>query len=170
MAPGGAAPERRFRIVSIGLDDASIARRGPEIDHERAVAVYDLVEANYFQPVDDAGGPYHLVLSAAEGRLILSISRYDAERNAVGAQVQAIGLSLGPFRRVIKDYFTVCDSYYAAIRQATPAQIEAIDVGRRSLHDEGSELLRERLAGKVAIDTSTARRLFTLLCALHLRI
>lgn len=154
------------RIVRISLDEASIARRGPEIDHERAVAVYDLIESNRFELVGHEG-PYHLRLFVEENRLMLDI-RTDAGEE--GEPLLLIGLSLGPFRRVIKDYFTLCDSYYAAIRQASPSQIEAIDMGRRGLHNEGSEVLMERLAGKVRLDLDTARRLFTLICALHLRV
>jgi len=152
------------RIARITIDEASIAQRGPEIDHERAIAAYDLVESNSFALVDGEGGPYHLKLHVAENRLMLDICAAESDE-----PILLIGLALGPFRRVIKDYFTLCDSYYAAIRQATPSQIEAIDMGRRSLHNEGSELLSERLAGKVELDFDTARRLFTLICALHLR-
>jgi uncharacterized protein (UPF0262 family) len=152
------------RIARITIDEASIAQRGAEIDHERAIAAYDLVESNCFALVDGTDGPYHLKLHVAENRLMLDICVAETDE-----PILLIGLALGPFRRVIKDYFTLCDSYYAAIRQATPSQIEAIDMGRRSLHNEGSELLSERLAGKVALDFDTARRLFTLICALHLR-
>jgi len=155
------------RIARISLDEASIARRGPEIDHERAVAAYDLIESNRFELVGHEG-PYHLRLFVEENRLMLDIRGHaDA---ADGEPLLLIGLSLSPFRRVIKDYFTLCDSYYAAIRQASPSQIEAIDMGRRALHNEGSELLIERLAGKATLDLDTARRLFTLICALHLRV
>ena len=156
------------RIARISLDEASIVRRGPEVDHERAVAAYDLIENNRFELTDGQTGPYHIRIYVEENRLMLEI-RSHAE-GGEGEPLRLIGLSLGPFRRVIKDYFTLCDSYYAAIRQASPSQIEAIDMGRRSLHNEGSELLTERLAGKVALDLDTARRLFTLICALHLRV
>ncbi|MBM3532285.1 MAG: UPF0262 family protein [Alphaproteobacteria bacterium] len=155
------------RIARISLDDESIARRGPEIDHERAVAAYDLIESNRFD-LAGHGGPYHLRLFVEESRLMLDI-RAHAE-STDGEPLLLLGLSLSPFRRVIKDYFTLCDSYYAAIRQASPSQIEAIDMGRRALHNEGSELLMERLAGKATLDLDTARRLFTLICALHLRV
>lgn len=154
------------RIARISLDEASIARRGPEIDHERAVAVYDLIESNRFE-LAGHDGPYHVRLFVEENRLMVDI-RTDVGDE--GEPLLMIGLSLSPFRRVIKDYFTLCDSYYAAIRQASPSQIEAIDMGRRGLHNEGSELLMERLAGKVELDLDTARRLFTLICALHLRV
>lgn len=156
------------RIARISLDEASIVRRGPEVDHERAVAAYDLIESNSFALVEGQQGPYHVRIFVEENRLMLEI-RSHAE-GGDGEALRLIGLSLGPFRRVIKDYFTLCDSYYAAIRQASPSQIEAIDMGRRALHNEGSELLTERLAGKVALDLDTARRLFTLICALHLRV
>ena len=155
------------RIARISLDEASIARRGPEIDHERAVAVYDLIESNSFRLADGREGPYHLRLFVEEGRLMLDIRAHVEVGD--GAVLQMIGLSLSPFRRVIKDYFTLCDSYYSAIRQSSPSQIEAIDMGRRSLHNEGSDLLIERLAGKIELDHDTARRLFTLICALHLK-
>jgi uncharacterized protein (UPF0262 family) len=156
------------RIARISLDEASIARRGPEIDHERAVAAYDLIQSNCFELSDGRDGPYHLKLFVEENRLMLDIRHHEARGD--GEPLLLIGLSLNPFRRVIKDYFTLCDSYYAAIRQASPSQIEAIDMGRRALHNEGSELLMERLAGKVSFDLDTARRLFTLMCALHLRV
>ncbi len=155
------------RIARISLDEASIVRRGPEVDHERAVAAYDLIESNRFALIDGQTGPYHVRIFVEENRLMLEIRSHEGDD---GEPLRLIGLSLGTFRRVIKDYFTVCDSYYAAIRQASPSQIEAIDMGRRSLHNEGSELLTERLAGKVDLDLDTARRLFTLICALHLRV
>ncbi len=155
------------RIARISLDEASIARRGPEIDHERAIAAYDLIESNRFELVGH-DGPYHLRLFVEENRLMLDVRRDD--ESGEGEPLLLIGLSLGPFRRVIKDYFTLCDSYYAAIRQASPSQIEASDMGRRGLHNEGSGLLIERLAGKVTLDLDTARRVFTLVCALHLRV
>ncbi|MBM3549624.1 MAG: UPF0262 family protein [Alphaproteobacteria bacterium] len=155
------------RIARISLDETSIARRGPEIDHERAVAAYDLIESNAFA-LSGHDGPYHLRLFVEDNRLMLDLRAHAEE--AEGEALLLIGLSLSPFRRVIKDYFTLCDSYYAAIRQASPSQIEAIDMGRRALHNEGSELLMERLAGKATLDLDTARRLFTLICALHLRV
>jgi uncharacterized protein (UPF0262 family) len=156
------------RIARISLDESSIARRGPEIDHERAVAAYDLIQTNRFELIDGHEGPYHLKIFVEENRLMLDVrSHYP---RGEGEPLLLIGLSLNPFRRVIKDYFTLCDSYYAAIRQASPSQIEAVDMGRRALHNEGSELLMERLAGKVRLDLDTARRLFTLICALHLRV
>lgn len=150
------------RLVAITLDDASIGRSSPDVDHERAVAIYDLLEENVFAPMGDAaGGPYALHLALADNRLVFDI------RLAGGDPVVVHMLSLTPFRRIVKDYFMICESYYQAIRRATPSQIEAIDMGRRGLHDEGSRLLAERLDGKVRLDFDTARRLFTLVCVLH---
>ena len=149
------------RIVAVTLDEDSIGRSGPDIEHERAVAIYDLLEDNSFQPVDHDGGPYALHLSITENRLVFDIRRED------GTPLMAHLLSLTPLRRIVKDYFMICDSYYKAIRTATPSQIEAIDMGRRGLHNEGSELLMERLKGKIRMDIDTARRLFTLVCVLH---
>ncbi len=149
------------KLVAVTLDEESIGRSGPDIEHERAVAIYDLIEENSFQPVDQDAGPYALHLSMADNRLVFDIRRTD------GSPVVAHLLSMTPFRRIVKDYFMICDSYYAAIRTATPDRIEAIDMGRRGLHDEGSHVLMERLDGKVTIDFATARRLFTLICVLH---
>jgi len=149
------------RLVKITLDEGSIGRSSPDIEHERAVAIYDLIEDNSFAPVDADGGPYMLHLSISENRLVFDIRRED------GTPLMAHLLSLTPLRRIVKDYFLICDSYYKAIRTATPSQIEAIDMGRRGLHNEGSELLMERLKEKVAVDFDTARRLFTLICVLH---
>ncbi len=149
------------KLVEIVLDDASIGRSTPDVEHERAVAIYDLIEQNVFEPLGHDGGPYTLRIAVAEGRLQLEIS----DKRSGGRQMHI--LSLTPFRRIVKDYFLVCENYYAAIRTATPQQIEAIDMGRRGLHNEGSHVLRERLADKIAMDFGTARRLFTLICALH---
>jgi uncharacterized protein (UPF0262 family) len=151
------------RISKVSLDERSVVRRSAEVEHERAVAIFDLIEENSFSPRGYDGGPFSLHLSIEESRLVLDIRTEDEN------PVSRILLALGPFRRVVKDYFTVCESYYAAIKTATPSQIEAIDMGRRGLHDEGAELLRERLAGKVELDGNTARRLFTLICVLHIR-
>ena len=152
------------RIVAVTLDDRTVARRGPEIDRERKVAIFDLVEDNTFA-LDGrvTQGPYALHLSIEDNRLVFDVRTEDA------APVVAIGLSLSPFRKVVKDYWQICESYYDAIKHAMPSRIEAIDMARRGPHNEGSDLLRERLAGKVAVDDNTARRLFTLLCVLHLR-
>ena len=149
------------RLAKITLDDGSIGRSSPDIEHERAVAIYDLLEDNSFAPLDHEGGPYALHLSIQESRLVFDVRRED------GTPLTAHLLSLTPFRRIVKDYFLICDSYYKAIRTSTPSQIEAIDMGRRGLHNEGSELLVERLKEKIEIDFDTARRLFTLICVLH---
>lgn len=151
------------RLIDVVLDE-SIGRSTPDIEHERAVAIFDLVEENCFQPVGhDRGGKYRLKLSLVDSRLVFDISAEDE-----GHVVTHI-LSLTPFRRIVKDYFMICESYYEAIRTASPSQIEAIDMGRRGLHNEGSQTLKERLAGKIDVDFDTARRLFTLVCVLHWR-
>jgi uncharacterized protein (UPF0262 family) len=156
-----AAESVKHRLVAVTLDEASIGRSNPDVEHERAVAIYDLIEENVFQPVDHDSGPYALHLGLTENRLVFDIRLSD------GTPVVAHFLSVTPLRRIVKDYFMVCDSYYQAIRTATPSQIEAIDMGRRSLHDEGSRILMERLRKKVRVDFDTARRLFTLVCVLH---
>ena len=153
----------RRRICDISLDEHSVVRRNPDVEHERAVAIYDLLEDNVFAPAGHDGGPYHLHISIAENRL-----QFDIRDEAQGP-IAAVTLPLLPFRRIVKDYFAVCETYYHAIRTASPSKIEAIDMGRRGLHNEGSELLRERLGGKVEVDFPTARRLFTLICVLHIR-
>ena len=149
------------RLVAVTLDQASIGRSSVDVEHERAVAIYDLIEQNAFAPAGHAGGPYALQLGIAENRLVFDV------RLADGTPVVAHLLSLTPFRRIVKDYFLICDSYYKAIRTSTPSQIEAIDMGRRGLHDEGSRVLMERLTDKIDVDFDTARRLFTLLSVLH---
>jgi uncharacterized protein (UPF0262 family) len=149
------------RLATVTLDESSIGRGNPDVEHERAVAIYDLLTDNKFKPVGDEGGPYALQLGISGNRLVFDI------RQADGTPVIAHMLSLAPFRRVVKDYFTVCDSYYGAIRTATPDRIEALDMGRRALHDEGSRVVMERLKRKVELDFDTARRLFTLLTVLH---
>ncbi len=159
----------QHRLVSIVLDEATIGHVSASVDHERAVAIYDLLEKNRFTPLTGEGspasgaygGPYALTLSLAEGRLVFDIKRED------GAQVATHILSLSPFKKIIRDYFLICDSYYAAVRTASPSQIEAIDMGRRGLHNDGSTLLQERLAGKIDLDFETARGLFTLISVLH---
>lgn len=153
----------RFRIAELVLDERTVMRRSPDVEHERKVAIFDLLEENSFAPLGSEGGPYLLHLAIEENRLVFDIRLED------GAAHGKIMLSLSPFRKIIKDYFLICESYYDAIKTAAPAQIEAIDMGRRGLHNEGSELLRERLAGKVEIDFDTARRLFTLICVLHIK-
>jgi len=149
------------RLAAITLDEASIGRASHDVEHERAIAIYDLVEDNSFQPVGHDDGPYILRLGISGNRLVFDI------RLADGTPVIAHMLSLAPFRRIVKDYFTICDSYYAAIRTATPDRIEALDMARRGLHDEGSHAVVERLKRKVDLDFDTARRLFTLLTVLH---
>src|SRR6195952_1124599 len=148
-------------IVAVTLDEESIGRSGPDIEHERAIAIYDLIEKNLFAPDGAEEGPFTLHIGITGNRLMFDIRRED------GAPVVAHLLSLTPFRRIVKDYFMICDSYYQAIRTATPDKIEAIDMGRRGIHDEGSRTLQERLKGKVRIDFETARRLFTLISVLH---
>jgi uncharacterized protein (UPF0262 family) len=156
-----AAGAKSNRLVAVTLDEDSIGRSNPDVEHERAVAIYDLLEDNTFAPQADEDGPFALHLSVTGSRLVFDIRRAD------GAPVMAHLLSLAPLRRIVKDYFTVCDSYYAAIRTAAPDRIEALDMGRRALHDEGSNVLMERLKRKVDVDFDTARRLFTLICVLH---
>lgn len=152
-----------YRISAITLDDASVLRRTRAIEQEREVAIYDLLEENQFKLAGSDGGPYCLHLSVEENRLAFAVTLQD------GTPHGKILLSLTPFRGLIKDYFLVCDSYYKAIRTAPPSQIESLDMGRRALHDEGAQLLRSRLADRVECDFDTARRLFTLICVLHLK-
>jgi uncharacterized protein (UPF0262 family) len=149
------------RLIEVTLDDASIGRNNAEVEHEREVAIFDLLERNRFALENRDAGPYTLRLSLADNRLVFTVG--DTEREPI----QHVMLSLSPFRRLVKDYFLICESYYQAIKTQPASKIEAIDMGRRGLHDEGSRLLLERLKGKIAVDIATARRLFTLLCALH---
>ncbi len=149
------------RLVAVTLDEDSIGRSSSDIEHERATAIYDLIEENSFAPVDHDEGPYVLHIGIKENRLVLDIRRENDK------PVIAHLLSLTPFKRIVKDYFMICDSYYAAIRTATPDKIEAIDMGRRGLHDEGSRILQDAIKRKVTVDFDTARRLFTLICVLH---
>lgn len=159
--PSAPPPPKTARLAAITLDETSIARGSSNIDHEREVAIYDLLDANMFAPAGRGDGPFTLNLGLADDRLVLTIGSQTSDRPVVHM------MSLTSLRRVIKDYFIVCDSYYEAIRTAPPSRIQAIDMGRRALHDEGSRVLTERLTGKVEIDHDTARRLFTLICALH---
>ena len=156
-------PDPRARIVHLVLDTQGLARRSAEVDHERAAAVFDLLDANVFDLEGPVSGPYHLHLSVEENRLIFDLRTTDEE------PLRAIQLSMTPFRRIVRDYFQICDSYYDAIKRLSPSQIEAIDMGRRSLHNDGAQLLIDRLAGKASFDFDTARRLFTLVCSLHFR-
>ncbi|MDX6749469.1 UPF0262 family protein [Geminicoccaceae bacterium 1502E] len=155
--------EEQDRIVSLVLDEKSIVRWSPEVEHERNVAVFDLLESNRFRLRDGFAGPYALRLSLRDATLILDVT------GETPAQSAEIALAVRPLRRVIKDYFLICESYYQAIKGATPSRIEAIDMARRGLHNEGSEILRDALQAKVELDLATARRLFTLVCVLHLR-
>ena len=150
------------RIVKIELDERGLIRRSPQIEHERKVAIYDLIEENKFAVIGFPG-PYALYLGVAENRLAFDV------RDATGGDLTRFALPLAPFKMIVKDYFTLCESYFAAIKTATPSRIEAIDIGRRGLHNEGAELLKERLADKAVVDFNTARRLFTLLCVLHIK-
>jgi uncharacterized protein (UPF0262 family) len=154
--------DRRSRLVAVTLDDASIGRAPPDIEHERAVAIYDLVEENSFA-LKGHPGPYRLVLALVDNRLVFDV------RSEAGEPLVAHALSLVPFRRVVKDYFLICESYHRAIRSGSPSRIEAIDMGRRGIHNEGSQILKDRLKGKIEVDFDTARRLFTLVCVLHWR-
>ncbi|WP_181701702.1 UPF0262 family protein [Chthonobacter albigriseus] len=151
----------RGRLVSVALDEESIGRSTPDVEHERRVAIYDLIEENVFEPVGRDALEYALRLTIVDRKLVFEVT------TPAGEPVITHILSLTPFRRVVKDYFLICDSYYKAIRTASPSQIEAIDMGRRGLHNEGSRLLMERLDGKILIDMDTARRLFTLISVLH---
>ncbi len=163
MAGRAVTCNRQDRIAKVILDERLVVRRSPEIEHERAVAMYDLVEENSFRLADGRAGPYHLFLAIEENRLVFDV------RDTTDQPLHRFGLAMKPFARVIKDYFTVCESYYDAIKTASPSKIEAIDMGRRALHNEGSELLRRRLESKIEVDNDTARRLFTLICVLHIR-
>jgi uncharacterized protein (UPF0262 family) len=154
-------PDGERRLVKLTLDETSIGRSNADVEHERAVAIYDLLEDNAFTPVGHDGGPYWLHLGVVSNRLVFEVRTADARA------VVTHHLSLTPLKRIVKDYFMICDSYYQAIRASTPSQIEAIDMGRRALHNEGSELLMERLRNKIDIDLDTARHLFTLISVLH---
>jgi len=151
------------RIAEITLDEHTVVNRSAEIESDRAAAIADLLGQNRFAPASGLQGPYRLHLAIEENRLVMEISPVAA------GTVETIVLPLAPFRRIVKDYFLVCESYYQALRNSNLGRVEAIDVGRRSLHDEGSALLTDRLAGKLELDHDTARRLFTLICVLHLR-
>ena len=162
MSPAKSKPAAgKQRLVSVTLDEASIGRSNEDVEHEREVAIYDLLEQNTFAPVGHDGGPYALHLSINSNRLVFDIRLQD------GTPVMAHLFSLSPLRRIVKDYYLICDSYYQAIRTATPDKIEAIDMGRRAIHNDGSHILMERLKDKVTVDLDTARRLFTLICVLH---
>ena len=151
----------RHRLLSVELDDDSLAPASRDQEQERQIAIFDLLEDNHFAPEGAAAGPYGLRLSLIDGRLAFDISGPDYQRRHL--------LSLSPLRSVVKDYHMICESYFDAIRHATPQKIETLDMGRRAIHDEGSRTVQTRLAGKVETDMDTARRLFTLICALHWR-
>ena len=151
----------KHRLQTVEIDEQSLAAVSRDQEQERQIAIFDLLEENYFHPEGAEGGPYDLKMGMVENRLVLDVSGPGYERRHI--------LSLSPFRSLIKDYFLICESYYQAIRNSTPSQIEALDMGRRGLHNEASALLRTRLAGKIETDLDSARRLFTLICALHWR-
>lgn len=151
------------RIVGLEIDQKSIVRWSPEVEHERNVAIFDLLESNHFRLVDGFPGPYVATLALRDASLVLDIGQKDGEERT------ELVIPARSFRRVVKDYFMICESYFQAIKGATPSRIEAIDMARRGLHNEGSDLLRETLAGRVELDHDTARRLFTLVCVLHIR-
>jgi uncharacterized protein (UPF0262 family) len=150
------------RIVRIQLDQPDAPRLTPEAEHERSIAIYDLIEDNSFS-LPEQDGPYHLVLRSDARHIHFDI------RTVEDMPLAGFFLAMGPLRRIIRDYKLVCDSYYEAIRTKTPSQIQAIDMGRRALHNEGSSLLQERLDGKVEMDNNTSRRLFSLICVLKMR-
>lgn len=152
------------RIVDISLDDRTVIRRSPEVEHELNVAIYDILETNMFAPVGDYRGPYKVHLSIEERRRLVFDIADEADR-----EQGRVALPLIPFRRIVRDYFQICESYYDAIKRLSPAQIETIDMARRAIHDEGAGILIERLDGRIAVDEETARRLFTLICVLHIR-
>lgn len=154
------------RICHIEIDERGLARPTPEIEQERRVAIFDLLEENSFGlPLRDGRtppeGPYRVLLAIRDGRLVFDIA------TETGDRIGEFHLSLGPFRQVVKDYFQICESYFEAVKRLPPSQIEAIDMARRGIHNEGASILRERLVGKAEVDTDTARRLFTLICVLH---
>lgn len=149
------------RLSSVQIDAATLPAASAEIEHERRVAIFDLVEKNTFEPAGAEGGPYALTLSLQDGRLVFDVSGPGFSR--------VHGLSMTPLNKAVKDYILICDSYYEALRGTSPSQIEAVDMGRRGLHNDGAELLKQRLDGKIAVDHETARRLFTLITALYRR-
>ncbi len=155
------------RIIDVRLDERTILWRNADIEQERRVAIFDLLEGNSFKPMAayDGGyaGPFKVLLGVEEGRLTVGISATDDR------ELESFVLPLAPFRRTVRDYFAICDSYYKAIRAATPSQIETIDMARRGIHNDAAEMLKDRLAARVEVDFDTARRLFTLICVLHIR-
>ena len=155
--------DNRNRIINITLDEQSFVRRNPDVDHERRVAIFDLLQENNFELIGHDIGPFNLHISVRESRLVFDVA------SGEGDNVASIVLALTPFRSIIREYFLICESYYDAIRTSSPSRIEAIDMGRRGLHNEGAELLRRHLISRVRIDEATSRRLFTLICVLHFK-
>ncbi len=164
-APAAPPVPADARIVSVELDQHSIVWRSADVEQERRVAIFDLLEANHFAPVEDYGhgGPWHILMRLEEGRLSIDLA---AEKGVV---LGTVVLPLAPFRRTVREYFAICESYYSAIRTASAGQIETIDMARRGIHNDAAEALQERLSGRVEVDFNTARRLFTLICVLHVR-
>lgn len=154
--------EGDFFLINVELDDTTAFQRSPTVEHECKVAIYDLLDRNYFAPVKSPNGPYRLSLGIQDGRLLFNVTTEDGEPHG------RLLLSLSPFRKLLKDYFLICESYWRAMESGATSHIEAIDMGRRGLHDDGSRLLQQRLAGKIDLDWETSRRLFTLICALHI--
>ena len=152
------------KLVDVTLDHVSIRRGSIDVDHERRVAIHDLLETNHFDVIGHEGGPYRLTLMIIDRKLVFVIGE-ETEADPIVTHI----LSLSPLRKLVKDYHTLCESYYEAIRTSSPRQIEAIDMGRRAMHNEAALLLKERLSQKVRLDLETARRLFTLICVLHWR-
>jgi len=155
------------RIIAVDLDEKTILWRSADIEQERRIAIFDLLEGNHFRPLraypENYQGPYRITLSTEEGRLAIDI------RAETGERLETLVLGMARFRRPIRDYFAICDSYFQAIRASTPQQIETVDMARRGIHNDAAELLKERLEGKIDVDFDTARRLFTLICVLHIR-
>ena len=155
------------RIIDVKLDERTILWRNADIEQERRVAIFDLLEGNFFKPLTDYNGgyagPYKLLMGVEEGRLTVAIT------DSGDAPLENFVVPLSPFRRTVRDYFAICDSYFKAIRASTPSQIETIDMARRGIHNDAAELLIDRLAARVEVDFDTARRLFTLICVLHIR-
>jgi len=151
------------RIEQIFLDERTVVNRTPQVEHERKVAIYDLLDGNYFRLIDGPDGPYVLRLSIEDNRLAFDV------RDVNHTPLKSFILALSPFRSIVREYLMVCESYYTAIKTASPSQIEAIDMGRRGLHNDGSDFLTQRLLDKVELDANTSRRLFTLVCVLHIK-
>jgi uncharacterized protein (UPF0262 family) len=162
-----ASPSVDQRIVAIELDERTIVWRNADVEQERRVAIFDLLEGNSFAPVtpypNAYAGPYRVKMRLEEGRLAMDL------RDGHDETLETVVLPLSPLRRIVRDYFAICDSYYQAIRDSTPSQIETVDMARRGIHNEAAEILQERLESKIVVDFDTARRLFTLICVLHIK-